>query len=439
MKGQLCCRAAVTGIGMITPLGNDREATWTALFEGRSGTAPIRGFDATGFPTRIAAQVKGFDPAAVIADRKLLRYTNEFTAFALASAEEALVDAGIRPTEATAERWGLVNGSGMMTTGFDFLRRFQKEYAGDGEVDLEKLGREGERFISGSEFSRHRAVGGLGLLHWRYGIRGYSNNVHTACASGGQALGLALRAIRRGDADYVLAGGYDSMINPVGLTGFCLLGALSTDNDEPHRASRPFDYTRNGFVLGEGACFLVLEEWGKARERGARIYAELAGEGNSLSAYRITDSHPSGDGAIQALRGALLDAGEETGAVDYVNAHGTSTKMNDLGETNALKVVFGERAGTIPVSSTKSQMGHLIAAAGAVEGAICALAIHEKRIPATANLKVPDPECDLDYVAEGPREGEVHLAVSNSFGFGGSNSCVVFRSPARAEEEAAHG
>jgi 3-oxoacyl-[acyl-carrier-protein] synthase-1/3-oxoacyl-[acyl-carrier-protein] synthase II len=439
MSGAARRRVAVTGLGMLTPLANDTSSTWSALFEGRSGCEAIRGFDASGFPTRIAAQVKGFRPEEVIADRKLLRYTNIFTAFALASAEEALVDAGIRPTRETAERWGLVNGSGMMTTGFDFLQRFQKEYAREGEVDLERLGREGERFISGSEFSRHRAVGGLGLLHWRYGIRGYSNNVHTACASGGQALGLALRAIRRGDADYVLAGGYDSMINPVGLTGFCLLGALSTDNDEPHRASRPFDSTRNGFVLGEGAAFLVLEEWTRARERGAHIYAELAGEGNSLSAYRITDSHPSGDGAIQALRGALLDAGEKPGAVDYINAHGTSTKMNDLGETNALKVVFGERAGRIPISSTKSQMGHLIAAAGAVEGAVCALAIHDSKIPMTANLTRPDPECDLDYVAEGPREMKVDVAMSNSFGFGGSNSCLVFRSPARVEAQSSRG
>jgi 3-oxoacyl-[acyl-carrier-protein] synthase-1/3-oxoacyl-[acyl-carrier-protein] synthase II len=432
-------RVAVTGIGMVTPLGNDTASTWDGILDGRSGCAEIRSFDASGFPTRIAAEVSGLRPQDHIEERKLLKYTVSFSAFALVAAEEAIGDAGIRPTPATAERWGLVNGSGMMTTDFGFLERFQTEFAANGELDLARLGQEGERFVSATDFAQHRAVGGLGLLAQRYGILGYCNNVHTACASGGQALGLALRAIRRGDADYVLAGGYDSMINPMGLAGFCLLGALSTDNDQPHRASRPFDYTRNGFVLGEGAAFLVLEEWRAAQERGAKIYAELAGDGNSLSSYRITDSHPSGDGPIQSMRSALADAGESIDAVDYINAHGTSTKMNDLCETNAIKAVFGERAEAIPVSSTKSQMGHLIAAAGAVEGALCVLAIRDSKIPMTANLNHPDPECDLDFVADGPRSWNVGLALSNSLGFGGTNSCVAFRSPARAEERGEHG
>jgi 3-oxoacyl-(acyl-carrier-protein) synthase len=243
-----------------------------------------------------------------------------------------------------------------------------------------------------------------------------------------------MRLIHDGQADYVLAGGYDSMITPVGMAGFCLLTALSTDNDEPQRASRPFDRTRTGFVLGEGAAFLVLEDWQKARERGATIYAELAGEGNSLSSYRITDSHPSGDGPIQAMRWALEGAGETVEDVDYINAHGTSTQMNDLGETNAMKAVFGEAARKLAISSTKSQMGHLIAAAGAVEGAICVLAIRDSVVPMTANLTSPDPECDLDYVPEGPRKLKVDVAMSNSFGFGGSNSSILFRSPERAEQ-----
>jgi 3-oxoacyl-[acyl-carrier-protein] synthase-1/3-oxoacyl-[acyl-carrier-protein] synthase II len=427
-------RVAVTGIGMVTPLGNDASTTWKALVDGKSGIARIASFDPSGFPTRIAAEVKGFDVDAV-GDRKLLKYAVPFARFALAAADEAIRDAGIRPAPATAERWGLVSGSGMMTAEFAFLERFRKEFAADGEIDDAKLGREGEgrSFMSSPEFTRHQSVTAQALLHRRFGIRGYSANVHTACASGGQALGLAMRLIRRGQAECVLAGGYDSMITPVGLTGFCLLTALSTDNDEPERASRPFDRTRNGFVLGEGAAFLVLEQWRAARERGAKIYAELAGEGNSLSSYRITDSHPSGDGPIQSMRWALRDAGETTETIDYVNAHGTSTQMNDLCETNAMKAVFGERAGEVAVSSTKGQTGHLIAAAGAVEGAICALAIRDSKIPMTANLTDPDPQCDLDYVPGAPRDKKVDVALSNSFGFGGSNSSVIFRSPERSE------
>ena len=428
---------AVTGIGMVTPLGNDGAATWRALLAGESGVATIAGFDPAGFPTQIAAEVKGLRLEEIVADRKLLKYCAPFIAFGVVAAEQALRDAGIRPEPTTAERWGLACGSGMLTAEFSFLERFQREFAAGGEIDRARLERDGERSISASEFARHCAVSGPGVLHQRFGIRGYSANVHTACASGGQALGLGMRLIRAGQADCVLAGGYDSMVTPIGLTGFCLLGALSVDNAEPTRASRPFDRTRNGFVLGEGAAFLVLEEWRRARERGARIYAELAGEGNSLSAYRITDSHPSGDGPIQALRAALDDAGEDAAAVDYVNAHGTSTLMNDLCETNALKAVFGERAAKLAVSSTKSQMGHLIAAAGAVEGALSALAIRDSTAPMTMNLRSPDPDCDLDYVTDGPRKMKIDVALSNSFGFGGSNNTLLLRSPGRAEDRGA--
>lgn len=417
-------RVAVTGIGMITPLGNDAASTWRALLEGKSGIGPIRRFDASGYPTRIGAEVKNFDPETVIEDRKLNHYAVRFTALALRAAEEALRDAGIRPG---GERWGLVCGSGMMTTDHINALRFQKEFATTGEIDYPKLGAGGTSFISPTEFSKQQVNSAMGVLVRRYGILGYSASVHTACASGGQALGLAMRAIRRGDADAVLAGGYDSMLNPIGLGTFVLLGALSTDNDTPERASRPFDLTRNGFVLGEGAGFLVLEEWEAAKRRGAKIIAELAGEGNSISAYRITDSHPSGDGPIQSMTAAFRDAGITTADVDYINAHGTSTKMNDACETNAVKAVFGTKS--VPVSSTKSQMGHLIAAAGAVEGAICVLAIRDGKIPMTANLRQRDPECDLDYVSEGPRNLPVRVAISNSFGFGGSNNCLVFRKP----------
>ena len=244
-----------------------------------------------------------------------------------------------------------------------------------------------------------------------------------------------MQVIRRGEADCMLAGGFDSMINPLGLSSFCLLGALSTDNDSPETASRPFDRTRNGFVLGEGASFLILEEWDKACARGARIYAELAGQGNTLSAYRITDSHPSGDGAIQAIKRALRDAGVQPSAVDYINAHGTSTQMNDLSETNAIKAVFGDRAKNIPVSSTKSQTGHLIAAAGALEAVISVLVIQTAHVPMTKNRTEPDLACDLDYVTEGVREKAVGVVLSNSFGFGGSNSCLLFKHPELSRAE----
>jgi 3-oxoacyl-(acyl-carrier-protein) synthase len=249
-------------------------------------------------------------------------------------------------------------------------------------------------------------------------------------------VGTALKLIRRGTADWALAGGFDSMITPIGLSGFCLLNAVSPDNDTPERASRPFDATRNGFVLGEGAGFLVLEEWESARRRGARIYAELAGDGNSLSSYRITDSHPSGDGPIQAMRQALSDAGANIDQVDYLNAHGTSTPMNDRSECAAVRAVFGSLAPRVPVSSTKSVMGHLIAAAGAVEAAICAATIHHGMLPVNANLREPDPDCDLDIVRDEPRKRRVRVAMSNSLGFGGSNSCLVFRNPEEVDGRA---
>jgi 3-oxoacyl-(acyl-carrier-protein) synthase len=242
-------------------------------------------------------------------------------------------------------------------------------------------------------------------------------------------LGTALKAIRRGLVDRMLAGGYDSMLNPIGLSSFILLGALSTDNDTPERASRPFDATRNGFVLGEGAGFLVLEEWEMARERGAQIYAELAGDGNSLSSYRITDTHPSGDGPIQAMRQALADAKVEPETVDYVNAHGTSTLMNDRSECAALGAVMGSRLRQVAVSSTKSCMGHLIAAAGAVEAGVCCLAIRDGIAPVNANHAAPDPDCDVNLVRGGSRPMRIRAALSNSLGFGGSNSCLVFRHP----------
>lgn len=422
-------RVAITGIGMITPLGHDVTTTWNALLEKKSGVTPIELFDASGFPVHIAAQVKNFKPREQIKNKKLLKYTTRPTQFALVAAEEALNDAGIRPTHATAKRWGIVTGSSMMAAEFGFWTEFHDRFAPTGELDLVKLAQQGMPYSPPCEYGKVQSNTVVGLLAHEYTILGYSMSVHTACASGGQALGLGLRAIRRGEVDYVLAGGFDSMINPTGISGFCLLGALSTYNDQPETASRPFDRLRNGFVLGEGAAFLLLESLEKAQARGARIYAELAGEGNTLSAYRITDSHPSGDGAIQAIQAALKDAGLSPENIDYINAHGTATQVNDLCETKAFKAVFGEMASTIPISSTKSQIGHLISAAGAAEAAFSALAIHHSKVPMTLNLNNPDPECDLDFIAEGPRDLPLRAVLSNSFGFGGTNNCLVLKHP----------
>ncbi len=421
-------RVAITGIGMVTPTGNDAPSTWASLQAGRSGIGVIRGFDAQGFSTRIGAEVKGFAAGPRLGNPKLLKYATRAHRFALAAAEEAFTDAGIRPQPATSHRWGCSVGAGMMGMDFSELEAIHAHCGTGGEFHPDALW-QSDFAADPISFCRNQTNAGLALVTRQFGIRGYATAVHTACASGGQALGTALKVIRRGLADFALAGGYDSMLNPTGLGAFCLLGALSTDNETPERASRPFDATRNGFVLGEGAGFLVLEEWESARKRGARIYAELAGDGNSLSSYRITDSPPNGDGPIQAMQQALADAGLAPESVDYVNAHGTSTLMNDRSECAALRAVMGPHLGNVSVSSTKSCMGHLIAAAGAVEAAVCALAIRDGVAPVNANLVQLDPECGVNVVSGQSRRQRIRAAISNSFGFGGSNSCLVFRSP----------
>ncbi len=428
-------RVAITGIGMVTPVGNDAATTWRNLCAGRSGLGPITTFDAGGFPTRIGAEVKNFDPEPFIRDPKLLKFAARSHRFALAAAEEALADAGIRPEPATSQRWGCSVGAGMMGVSFPELEDVHARCAADGEFNPAGL-IDPAHPPDPIRFCRSQTNTGLALLTRHFNLQGYATAVHTACASGGQALGTALKVMRRGHTDFMLAGGYDSMLNPTGLAAFCLLGALSTDNDNPHRASRPFDATRNGFVLGEGAGFLVLEDWDRARARGARIYAELAGDGNSLSSYRITDSHPSGDGPIQAMRQALRDAGATPESLDYVNAHGTSTLMNDRSECAALRVVLDQQVDRVPVSSTKSCMGHLIAAAGAVEAAVCALVIRDGIIPVNANYAERDPGCNVNIVTGQSLRRPVRVALSNSLGFGGTNSCLVFRHPDEPRRQA---
>lgn len=431
-------RIAITGIGMVTPTGNDAPTTWAALQAGHSGSDLIRSFDASGFSTRIGAEVKDFDPRTVIRDPKLLKYACRSHRFALAAATEALADAGIRPETGNSHRWGCSIGAGMMAMPFNELQSTHAVAAPDGEFNPDALWTNAYA-ADPVAFCRNQSNAGISLLVQHFGIRGHSTAVHTACASGGQALGTALKVMRRGTVDYMLAGGYDSMLNPIGLSAFCLLGALSTDNDTPERASRPFDVTRNGFVLGEGAGFLVLEDWDRAAARGAQIYAELAGDGNSVSSYRITDSPPNGDGPIQAIHQALADAGIAPNDVDYVNAHGTSTLMNDRSECAALRAVMGDHIEEVAVSSTKSCMGHLIAAAGAVEAGVCALAIRDGVAPVNANLTEQDPECAVNIVRGKSQPRRIRAAMSNSLGFGGSNSSLVFRNPdevhAEREEE----
>lgn len=421
-------RVAITGIGLVTPLGNNVVETWQSLVETRSGVAPITLFEASGFPVQIAAEVKSDSYLNFTGHKRISKAANRSQLFALAAAEEAIQDSGIRPNATTHHRWGCAVGTGMVSVDYQEFETLQKEAAPHGQLSTDMLL---NSWIATNPmiFCRSQWAQGLSLLVQRYGIKGFTTSVHTACASGGQALGIGLKLIRRGDCDFVLSGGFDSMISPLGLAGFCLLNALSTDNETPLTASRPFDLKRNGFVLGEGAGFLVLEEFESAVRRGARIYAELAGEGNSLSSYRITDSHPSGDGPIQAMERALNSAGIYPEEVNYVNAHGTSTLMNDRSEAAAIRAVFKDHCNDLFVSSTKSTTGHLIAAAGAVEAAICALTIHHSKIPVNANLTRRDPECDLNFVCDKTRDTLVRVAISNSLGFGGSNSCLVFRAP----------
>ena len=421
-------RVAITGIGLVTPVGNNTKETWQSLLEARSGVAPISLFNASGFAVQIAAEVKGDNYLINTGNKRISKAASRSHLFALAAAEEAIQDAGIRPDKTSCGRWGCAVGTGMVSLDYNELLAFQKETAPNGEFDAELIL---ESLIATDPiaFCRNQSAQGLSLLVNRYSIEGYTTSVHTACASGGQAVGTGLKLIRRGDCEYVLAGGFDSMISPLGLAGFCLLDALSRDNHNPRTASRPFDATRNGFVLGEGAGFLVLEEWEQAIKRGARIYAELAGEGNSLTSYRITDPLPSGDGPIQAMQQALQSAGIHPEQVDYLNAHGTSTPMNDRSEAAATCRVFGDHTKHLNVSSTKSTMGHLIAAAGAVEAAVCALTIHYNKIPINANLTHRDPECNLNFVSKKTKDLNVRVAISNSLGFGGSNSCLVFRKP----------
>lgn len=419
-------RVVVTGMGVITPVGKDVEAMWGVLRAGGSGIGRISHFDASKFPTRIAAEVKDFDLARYVDDPQKYAFSGRNITFAIAAATEAVRHSRLLETEIDPTRFGVYLGAGEGQQDFPVFMKLISEARKDGTIDLEHFTRAGLRELNPifeMEQEPNMPAGHLAAL---FNAQGPNLNCLTACAASSQAIGEATEIIRRGDADVMLSGGAHSMIHPFGVTGFNLLTALSTHNDEPTRASRPFDKNRDGFVLGEGAGMIILEELEHARARGAQICGEIVGYGSTADAFRITDTHPEGRGAVSCIRMALRDAGLNTDQIDYINAHGTSTDVNDRVETMAIRQALGADAYQTPVSSIKSMMGHLIAAAGSVEAITCLLAIRDDVIPPTMNYETPDPECDLDYVPNAAREAPVTTALSNSFGFGGQNISLIF-------------
>jgi 3-oxoacyl-[acyl-carrier-protein] synthase II len=422
-------RVVVTGMGMVTPIGTDLESTWSALLSGKSGVGPITLFDARTFPTRIAAEVANFRLEDYVdrSDRWIEHSRN--SKFALAAASMAINDSGLleSKTELNRRRFGVYLGSGEGQQDFPRFVHLVHRSTRDGRVDTSEFTRLGAKELHVIREAEQEPGTPSGHLASVFGAKGPNANCLTACAASSQAVGEAFELIRRGNADVILSGGTHSMIHPFGVTGFIRLTALSTRNDEPQRASRPFDRDRDGFILGEGAGMLVLEELEHAKVRGAKIHGEIVGYGSSADAFRITDSHDEGRGAIACMREALEVSRLDPDDIDYINAHGTSTNVNDSIETLAIKRSFGEAAYNVPISSTKSMMGHLIAAAGSVEAIVCLLTIRDGMLPPTINLENPDPECDLDYVPNEARRKQVDVALSNSFGFGGQNITLILR------------
>jgi len=421
-------RVVVTGIGWVTPLGSDVETVWRRLLAGHSGVGPITHFDAANFPTQIAAEVHDWDLSDVGEDPEKWQLQGVQTHFAVGAAKKAVTDSGIDQTPIDPLRLGVYFGSGEGPQDFDrFTQMMVAGLNDNGSFDLARFTRKGLEVlhpVAELEQEPNMAAAHLASL---FDAQGPNLNCLTACAASSQAIGEATEIIRRGEADVMLSGGTHTMIHPFGVTGFNLLTALSTRNDEPQKASRPFDRQRDGFVLGEGAGVVVLEELERARARGAQIYGEVVGYGSTADAFRITDAHPEGRGAIRCIQMALADAGLGLDEIDYINAHGTSTTVNDKVETLAIKQVFGPRAYKIPVSSTKSMLGHLIAAAGATEAIICLLAIRDNVLPPTTNYETPDPQCDLDYVPNEAREATCNTVLNQSFGFGGQNIVLALR------------
>ncbi len=408
-------RVVVTGMAALTPIGNTMGDFWNAMMEGKSGAGPITYFDASDFATRFACEVKDFDPLLYLS-RKEVRRMDLFTQYAMAVAAMALEDAALNLDAVNKERVGVIFGSGIGGM-WTYHREQEKLYARGGNP----------RFISPFFIPMMILDIAAGHIAIRYQFKGPNYATVSACATSAHALADAKMLIERGAADVIVAGGSEAVICPMGVGGFNAMKALSTRNDEPQKASRPFDAERDGFVMGEGAAALILESYEHAMDRGAKVYAEFAGFGLTDDAYHITQPIEDGSGAARAMQIALEDAGLTLNDIDYINAHGTSTKYNDATETKAIKTVFGERAYQIPVSSTKSMTGHLLGAAGAVEAVATILAIVNNKIPPTINYEHPDPECDLFYVPNAPIERPVRAALSNAFGFGGHNATLCFK------------
>lgn len=418
-------RVVVTGMGCVTPIGKTVDTMWKALQEGASGIDFITHFDASNFPTKFAAEVKGFDLSQYVDDPSRFQHAGRNILYAIGAAKQAVDQAGVNDLK-DPTRFGVYLGAGEGQQDFYLFMRMISLSQRDGQFDMEKFTKYGLQYLNAKEEMEQEPNMPAGHLASLFNAQGPNLNCLTACAASSQAIGEATEMIRQGEADVMLSGGAHSMIHPFGLTGFNLLTALSTRNEDPRGASRPFDKDRDGFVLGEGAAMLVLEELEHAKKRGAQIYGEIAGYGSTADAFRITDIHPEGRGATACIKLALKDAGVNTDQINYINAHGTSTSVNDKIETLAIKQALGEYAYKTPVSSTKSMMGHLIAAAGSAEAIVCLLAMRDGILPPTMNYTTPDPDCDLDYIPNAPREGKVERALSNSFGFGGQNVSLIF-------------
>ncbi len=405
-------RVVVTGLGLVLPNGIGVEEAWRNTCEGRSGIGPITRFDTNGFETKIAGEVKGFNPEDYV-DRKEIRRMDLFIQYAVGASKMAMEDSGLEIDEAVSDRVGVIIGTGL--GGLPTIEEYHK-------VLLER----GPNRIT--PFFIPKLIANMASAHvaMRYNARGPNTCVVTACATGAHSIGDAFRAIQYGDADVIIAGGTEANITPLCVGGFNVMKALSTRNGEPEKASRPFDLERDGFVISEGAGVVILEELGFALGRGARIYAEIIGYGLNGDAYHITAPSPNGEGAAKCMSFALADAGSSPDQIDHINAHGTSTPLNDVAETVAIKAVFSERAYQIPISATKSMTGHLLGAAGSAEAIFTILALRDGIIPPTINLENPDPQCDLDYVPKESREQEITTAMSSSFGFGGTNAVLIF-------------
>ena len=406
-------RVVVTGLGIVSPVGNTVDAAWENILAGKSGIGPITGFDVADFPVRFGGEVRDFDVSAFIA-RKDARRMAEFIHYGIAAASHAIEDSGIEISDANARRAGVAIGSGI--GGLHGIEIAYQAFLDGGPRKISPF------FVPGNIINM--IAGNLSIM---YGLKGPNIAIVTACTSATHNIGVAARTIAYGDADIMIAGGAEMATCPTGVGGFSSARALSTRNENPEAASRPWDRDRDGFVLSDGAGVLVLEDYELARARGAEIYAEIAGFGMSGDAYHMTQPSEGGEGAAQCMDAALADAGLNHGDVDYINAHGTSTPAGDIAETLAIKRSFGDQAGKVAISSTKSMTGHLLGAAGGVEALFSILALRDQVVPPTINLENPDPECDLDYVPNTARETKVDVSMSNSFGFGGTNGTLIFR------------